>query len=90
MKIRDEPVKFLFKKFGISTSDDMCCFFPFRHFLGCILKRKDSFVNVAVKQAYDEYVRDILVEKRISFRKRSYYSTLGTHKVKLGKWCCIQ
>ena len=83
MRITDEPCRFLFRKIGLPSSDTVCYYFPFRLFLECIYKRKDALVGIAVDNAYDEYVRDILVEKRILFRKRTYCSV--TRKAKIGK-----
>ena len=86
MKINDEALKFLLKKFGIQTSQNKLSF-TFLHFLECVYQRRDSFILVGIKQAYDEYIRDVLIEKRISFRTRTYYSgkLTGRQKVKIGK-----
>ena len=86
MKINDESSKFLLKKFGVETSKRKISF-TFQTFLECIYKRKDAFIIVGIKHAYDDYVRDVLIEKKISFRTKTYYTSKlsGRQKVKTGK-----
>ena len=57
----------------------------FGNILHNIWKRKDSYLIVATKKAYDEYVRDILIEQRMLFKTRKVVNKNGNNYSKIGK-----
>lgn len=89
MKMNEKAVKFLLQKVGIPIGKNKSLpHFPFQNLLECVFRHKqvlDELLTVAVEHAYDEYVRDILIEKTISFRTFTTWTPGGSQKITTGK-----
>ena len=85
MMIEDDAIRFLFKKIGIPCAEGLCLIFRFQHFLECVYKRLDPIIIEAIRNAYDEYVRDVVFENGILFRLRARTGKQGeSQKVRKG------
>ena len=70
----------------LSISEPPNAFIPsFGNILANIFRRKDSYSIIAAKQAYDQYVRDILIEQRLMIKIKRVTSKNGSNYVRIGK-----
>ena len=57
----------------------------FCNFLQYIHSSKDAFVTISIKKAYDNYVRDVIKEGRVTFEIKTISVKHGTLRAKVGK-----
>ena len=90
MEMDDHSQSFLLKKFGLPEGPPIRLrrgegVLTFEDFFDNVFPRIDQFVVVCVKRAYDEYVRDILIEGMLQCRTITYPSLKNTEKMKISK-----
>ena len=56
----------------------------FGNVLANITRRKDPYLIVATKKYYDEYVRDILIEDRLTYKTKRVIVKNGSNHPKIG------
>ena len=89
MKLHEKAVQFLLRKIGIPIAESKSWpYCPFQNFLQCVFRHKqilDVALTEAVDRAYDEYVRDILIEKIVSFRTFTTWAPGASQKIIIGR-----
>ena len=89
MKLHEKAVQFLLRKIGIPIAENKSWpYLPFQNFLQCVFRHRqllDVAMTEAVNHAYDEYVRDILIEKSVSFRTFTTWAPGASQKLITGR-----